>query len=120
MQPDNLAQIEETYQHFLGIAGDPQAAALLVHSAYLAGQQPAAASDAPLTIKEAADVMGIGVRTVYSLVAAGKLRHSRFGAGRGTIRISREAIAECQRAAEPVKETPRDLKYLARVAGRPI
>lgn len=53
-----------------------------------------------LTVKEAAQKLGISPSLVYGLCAAGKIRHERFGLGRGTIRISIEALSEYRREAE--------------------
>jgi len=47
-----------------------------------------------LTVKQAAERLGISASLVYGLCAAGKLRHERFGLGRGCIRISEEALLE--------------------------
>jgi len=40
-----------------------------------------------LTVREAAGRLGVSSKTIYALVAAGKLRHQRVGNGRGAIRI---------------------------------
>jgi excisionase family DNA binding protein len=45
-------------------------------------------------VKQTADRIPCSVATVYALCAAGRLRHSRVGLGRGVIRISEEAIVE--------------------------
>jgi excisionase family DNA binding protein len=50
-----------------------------------------------LTVKEAAVVLTISDALVYALCASGKLRHERFGVGRGTIRIPVDAIEEYRR-----------------------
>ena len=47
-----------------------------------------------LTVREAAEKLGVSAGLVYGLCAAGQLRHERFGLGRGTIRISDEALGE--------------------------
>lgn len=109
--------IESTYAHFLALTGEPNAAALLTHAAAL--QAPSSKpTDAPLTVADAAAALGVSQRTVYDLCDAGRLRHSRIGRGRGCIRITRDAIAEFQHASEPEPVKPRDLNYLARVAGK--
>jgi excisionase family DNA binding protein len=46
------------------------------------------------TVKAAAKELGISASLVYSLCAAGKIRHERHGLRRGTIRIPREALDE--------------------------
>lgn len=53
-----------------------------------------------MTVKQVAQQLGISQSLVYGLIAAGKIRHSRFGIGRGTIRITQEALDEYRRAAE--------------------
>ncbi len=44
------------------------------------------------TVKTAAKELGVSASLVYGLCAAGKIRHERHGLGRGTIRITREAL----------------------------
>ena len=56
-----------------------------------------------LTVKQAAENLGVSVALVYALCAAGKIRHERYGLGRGTIRISEEAVEE-YRAASRVEK----------------
>jgi excisionase family DNA binding protein len=53
---------------------------------------------ASLTVKAAAQRLGLSPSLVYSLCAFGVIRHTRHGrpGKRGTIRISEEAIAEYQ------------------------
>jgi excisionase family DNA binding protein len=59
-----------------------------------------------MTVKEAAQRIGISASLVYGLCSLGLIRHSRHGrpGRRGTIRISVEAIAEYMAACE--KERP--------------
>ena len=45
-----------------------------------------------MTVKQAAKELGISVSLVYGLCATGRIRHERHGLGRGTIRITREAL----------------------------
>jgi excisionase family DNA binding protein len=47
-----------------------------------------------MTVREVARLLGVSAGLVYSLVAAGKIRHERHGLGRGTIRIPSDAVAE--------------------------
>ncbi|MCE9530573.1 MAG: helix-turn-helix domain-containing protein [Planctomycetes bacterium] len=56
-----------------------------------------------LTIKQAAEKLGVSAGLVYGLCAAGKIRHERFGLGRGTIRIPDEAMDEFRQGC--TKET---------------
>lgn len=41
----------------------------------------------PLTVKQAAKILGVSETTVYALCAAGEIRARRVGLKRGTIRI---------------------------------
>ncbi len=50
-----------------------------------------------LTIKAAAERLGVSPSLLYGLCRAGKIRHERFGLGRGTIRIPPEALDEYRR-----------------------
>ena len=59
-----------------------------------------------MTVREAAVRLEISASLVYSLVAAGKLRHYRMGLGRGAIRIPDSAIAEFLLCAEVAPEKP--------------
>ena len=54
-----------------------------------------------MTVKQAAVRLEVSVSTVYGLIAAGKLRCSRVGLGRGVIRISDEQLSGYLKAAEP-------------------
>lgn len=48
-----------------------------------------------LTVKRAAEILGVSPALIYAACAKGDLRHERFGVrGRGTIRITEEALAE--------------------------
>jgi excisionase family DNA binding protein len=59
-----------------------------------------------MTVREVAERLEVSPATVYALIAAGRLRCSRIGLGRGVIRISDEQLAEYLRAAEPVVAKP--------------
>ena len=52
------------------------------------------------SVKQAATKLGCSTGLVYALCAAGKLRHSRIGLGRGKIVIPEEALAEYLAAGE--------------------
>lgn len=54
-----------------------------------------------LTVKQAADRLGVSQRTIYDLVACGRLRCQRVGVGRGTIRIQPSDLDGC--ITEPVQ-----------------
>jgi excisionase family DNA binding protein len=47
-----------------------------------------------MTVREAAHYMRCSTGTVYGLCAAGRLRCSRVGLGRGKILIAEEAVVE--------------------------
>jgi excisionase family DNA binding protein len=48
----------------------------------------------PLTVKEAAERLGVSRGLVYVLCRAGRIRHERHGTGRGTLRIEPAALDE--------------------------
>lgn len=50
-----------------------------------------------LTVKQAAEQIGISPGLVYALCAARRIRHERHGLGRGRILIPEEAIEEYRR-----------------------
>lgn len=74
-----------TYHQFRQHTANDVSAALLTLAAALTG---AKADDTPLTVKQAAECLAVSPDTIYTLCAAGKLRHQRVGKGRGTIRIA--------------------------------
>jgi excisionase family DNA binding protein len=47
-----------------------------------------------LTVRQAAERLGISQSLVYSLIAGRKLRYCRVGNGRGRLRIPEDAIGE--------------------------
>lgn len=64
-----------------------------------------------LTVKQAAERLGISPALTYSLISGRKLRYCRIGNGRGRIRIPEDAIGEylarCTfEAGEDNKPTP--------------
>jgi excisionase family DNA binding protein len=48
-----------------------------------------------LTVKQAADRLGVSSRTIYDLVESGRLKCQRIGTGRGTIRIRPADLDAC-------------------------
>jgi excisionase family DNA binding protein len=54
-----------------------------------------------MRVRDVAERLEVSVATVYAMVARGKLRCTRVGAGRGVIRISEDQLAEFLRANEP-------------------
>jgi excisionase family DNA binding protein len=90
-----------------------------------AARPPAAPATVPaalLTVKEVAARLGVSTKLVYALCAGGKIVHERHGLGRGTIRISEEAVEAYRRAARVEHgAAPAPLKHLSpppRAAGR--
>jgi excisionase family DNA binding protein len=53
-----------------------------------------------MTVKQAAERLGLSAQVVYLLCARRLLRHSRVGLGRGKIVIPEEAIAEYLKSRE--------------------
>ena len=67
-----------------------------------------------LTIKQTAERLSVSPALVYALCAQKRLRHERHGLGRGTIRISEEALEEYRRSARVEHATtPAPLKHLS-------
>lgn len=64
-----------------------------------------------MRVREVAERLEVAQSTIYLLIAAGKLRATRHGLGRGTIRISEEQLAQYLDGAngKPVRE---QLKHL--------
>jgi excisionase family DNA binding protein len=69
-----------------------------------------------MKVREAAVRLEVGTDTVYSLVAAGKLRCCRVGMGRGSIRISEEQIVEylksCETGGMPPQPAPQPARKI--------
>ncbi|MBI1213772.1 MAG: helix-turn-helix domain-containing protein [Alphaproteobacteria bacterium] len=74
-----------------------------------------------LTVKQAAEALGVSTGLIYAMVSARKIDHIRVGLGRGIIRIPEEAIEEYRKRnsvlAEDVRRTelpmaPPVLKHL--------
>jgi excisionase family DNA binding protein len=75
-----------------------------------------------LTVKQAAERLGVSVGLIYALCAARRLRHERHGLGRGKILIPEDSLQEYRRrctieAGERAKPAPAPknakLKYLS-------
>jgi excisionase family DNA binding protein len=56
-----------------------------------------------LRVRDVAERLEVSLSLVYVLIASGKLRCTRHGAGRGTVRISEEQLAEYLAAVEGPK-----------------
>ncbi len=72
------------YRYYITQTSDPQAAATLV----LAAQQRRESLEW-LTVKDMAAATQTSTDTIYDMIDKGRLSASRFGQGRGTIRIHR-------------------------------
>jgi excisionase family DNA binding protein len=58
------------------------------------------------TVKQAAAKLGISTKLTYALCAAGKIRHERYGLGRGTIRIPPEALEDYRQSCTVAAPRP--------------
>lgn len=58
-----------------------------------------------LSVREAAAVLGISPGLVYRLCSSRRLRHERFGLGRGTIKIPEDALDELRASATVKRDT---------------
>jgi excisionase family DNA binding protein len=59
-----------------------------------------------LTVKQAAERLGVSPGLIYSLVSARKIRYTRVGHGRGRLRIPEDALEEyVAKATFGVEET---------------
>lgn len=47
-----------------------------------------------LSVKDAAEALALNASTVYRLCQAGKIPHSRMGAGSGRVRFTRKDLAD--------------------------
>lgn len=59
-----------------------------------------------LSVRVAAERLGVSRSLVYALVAANKIRHERHGLGRGTIRIPEDALEDYRKGAEVKSPAP--------------
>lgn len=67
--------IEDRFNHFLKLTGEPTAAAVLV----LVEATQAAALNEMLTVEQAAARLGVHPSTIRKMIKAGTLPHSRLG-----------------------------------------
>jgi excisionase family DNA binding protein len=67
------------------------------------------------TVKQVAEQLNIATQSVYQLIQSGKLPVHRFGAGRGTIRVSQEDLDQFIEACRQVA-SPRDVPRVSRSA----
>jgi excisionase family DNA binding protein len=59
-----------------------------------------------MTVKQAAEQLGVSLALVYGLCASGRIQHERYGVGRGTIRISEEALEDYREACRAGQPCP--------------
>jgi len=52
------------------------------------------------TVKQVAERLNVSTKLVYALCSAGKIGYVRYGLGRGTIRISEEAVQQYMEEAK--------------------
>jgi excisionase family DNA binding protein len=84
-----MNSIATTFASFRQQTADDVSAAILTLAAVIRGEQ---ADDKPLTVKAAAERLGVSSDTIYGMVESGELPCQRIGKGRGTIRISPAAL----------------------------
>ena len=53
-----------------------------------------------LTVKQAAERLGVSPALIYALVERRRIRHERHGLGRGVIRIPEDALEEYRQTRE--------------------
>ncbi len=58
-----------------------------------------------LSVREAAEKLGVSTALVYALCARKRIRHERHGLGRGTIKITDESLEEYRRTVTVNAET---------------
>ncbi len=58
-----------------------------------------------LSVREAADRLGVSTALVYALCARKRIRHERHGLGRGTIKITEDALKEYRQTVTVHAET---------------
>jgi excisionase family DNA binding protein len=51
------------------------------------------------SVRRAAEALWVSEALIYALCAAGKIRHERYGLGRGTIRIPADALDDFRKGA---------------------
>ncbi len=90
------------YREYLDKTGDPTAAASLTLADAMQTQVDEGKPSKFLTVNEAAKMLSIDPQTVYRLCWSGQLAHHRLGTGRGTIRITYDAI-KSYRQSTPVR-----------------
>jgi excisionase family DNA binding protein len=73
-----------------------------------------------LTIKQVAERLNVGLGTAYALCARRQLEHVRVGAGRGTLRVSEEALERFIEGATVRLEGPAAPKPRTPAPARPV
>jgi excisionase family DNA binding protein len=71
-----------------------------------------------LSVKQAAERIGISVSLTYALLERKMIRHERHGIGRGRYVITEEAVEEYRRSREVgAGEAPAPLRHIRAPAG---
>lgn len=65
-----------------------------------------------MRVRDVAARLEVSPSLVYQLIAAGKLRCTRHGLGRGTVRISEEQLAAYLAESESIAEPRYALKWI--------
>lgn len=81
----NKDQISQLCRAFQAEGHCPTTAAILTLAAVFADDDQPDAK--PLSVRQAAERLGVSIDTIYDLCRDGRLRCFRAGGGRGTIRI---------------------------------
>ena len=88
-------KVESLFERFKVVAGGCSSTAgnlTVAYATMLATEQAEAHQDDVLTVPEAAARLKVHPNTVYDMCESGRLKHCRFGAGRGTIRIATDDL----------------------------
>lgn len=107
-------KVESFFERFKKVAGGCSSTAGNLTAAYatmLATERAETHQDPVLTVQEAADRLKVHPNTVYDMCESGRLKHSRFGTGRGTIRIAADDLAQCVKHGTVDRRNPSDSRH---------
>jgi excisionase family DNA binding protein len=85
----------------------PAVIAYLSNCIAVCNRQEPAPECANLTVAEAAERIGVGLQTMYSLISSGQIGCVRIGRGRGTIRIKEKTLTDFQREGSKPRKSGR-------------
>jgi excisionase family DNA binding protein len=85
----------------------PSVIAYLSRCIAACNQQEPPPAAANLTVAEAAERIGVGLQTMYTLISSGQIGCVRIGRGRGTIRIKEKTLDDFQREGSKVRKNGR-------------